>query len=86
MLGFGKIIESIKMKKVKNLIVGCGLSGAILAERLASKGQEVLIIDKREHIGGNIYDYKDQESNITVHKYGPHVFHIEKGLMYCLQI
>ncbi|EAI5048270.1 UDP-galactopyranose mutase, partial [Campylobacter jejuni] len=41
MLGIGKIIESIKMKKVKNLIVGCGLSGAILAERLASKGQEV---------------------------------------------
>ncbi|HHY1236777.1 TPA: NAD(P)-binding protein, partial [Campylobacter jejuni] len=63
------------MKKVKNLIVGCGLSGAILAERLASKGQEVLIIDKREHIGGNIYDYKDQETNITIHKYGPHVFH-----------
>lgn len=75
MLGIGKIIESIKMKKVKNLIVGCGLSGAILAERLASKGQEVLIIDKREHIGGNIYDYKDQESNVTVHRYGPHVFH-----------
>ncbi|HFW6767782.1 TPA: NAD(P)-binding protein, partial [Campylobacter jejuni] len=63
------------MKKVKNLIVGCGLSGAILAERLASKGQEVLIVDKREHIGGNVYDYKDQESNVTVHKYGPHVFH-----------
>ncbi|EAI4691079.1 UDP-galactopyranose mutase [Campylobacter jejuni] len=63
------------MNKVKNLIVGCGLSGAILAERLSSKGEEVLIIDKREHIGGNIYDYKDQETNITIHKYGPHIFH-----------
>ncbi len=63
------------MKKVKNLIVGCGLSGAILAERLASRGEEVLVIDKRGHIGGNIYDYKDKETNITVHKYGPHVFH-----------
>lgn len=64
------------MNKVKNLIVGCGLSGIVLAERLASqKGEEVLIIDRRNHIGGNIYDYKDKETGITVHQYGPHVFH-----------
>ena len=64
------------MKKIKNLIVGCGLTGVILAERIASqKNEEVLIIDKREHIGGNIFDYKDKETGITVHKYGPHVFH-----------
>ena len=64
------------MRKVKNLIVGCGLSGIVLAERLASqKNEEVLIIDRRDHIGGNIFDYKDKETNITIHKYGPHVFH-----------
>lgn len=64
------------MNKVKNLIVGCGLTGMVLAERLANEcGEEVLIIDKRNHIGGNIYDYKDAATGITVHQYGPHVFH-----------
>jgi len=64
------------MSKVKNLIVGCGLSGVVLAERIASElKEEVLIIDRRDHIGGNIYDYKD--ADITVHKYGPHVFHTD---------
>lgn len=64
------------MTKVTNLIVGCGLTGMVLAERLASIRQEdVLIIDRRDHIGGNIYDYKDKNTEITVHQYGPHVFH-----------
>lgn len=64
------------MRKVKNLIVGCGLSGSVLAECLASqKGEDVLVIDRRKHIAGNIYDYKDEETGITVHQYGPHVFH-----------
>ena len=64
------------MKKVKNLIVGCGLSGIVLAERLASVcKEEVLVIDKRNHIAGNAYDYKDKETGITVHLYGPHIFH-----------
>ena len=67
--------EILKMKRVKNLVVGCGLTGMVLAERLASElKEEVLIIDRRSHIGGNIYDYKD-ESGVTVHQYGPHVFH-----------
>ncbi len=60
---------------IQNLIVGCGLSGAIIAERLASKGQKVLIIDKRSHVAGNCYDYKDMHTGITVHQYGPHIFH-----------
>ena len=64
------------MKKVKNLIVGCGLSGIVIAERIASQlSEEVLIIDRRHHIGGNVFDYKDSETGITVHQYGPHVFH-----------
>ena len=63
------------MKHVTNLVVGCGLSGAVIAERLASqKGQQVLVIDQRDHIGGNCYDYRDK-NGINIHKYGPHVFH-----------
>jgi UDP-galactopyranose mutase len=56
------------------LIVGAGFTGATLAERLASQlNQTVLIIDQRNHIGGNAYDYVNQHG-ILVHKYGPHVF------------
>jgi UDP-galactopyranose mutase len=57
------------------LIVGCGLSGAVMAERLASRGHKVVIIDKRDHIGGNVYDYIDEETGIRVSKYGAHLFH-----------
>lgn len=61
---------------IKNLIVGCGLAGSVIAERIATELKEpVLIIDKRAHIAGNVYDYKDSTTGITVHKYGPHVFH-----------
>ncbi len=57
------------------LIVGCGFAGAVLAERLASvANKKVLIIDKRNHIGGNAYDFYD-ETGILIHKYGPHIFH-----------
>lgn len=56
------------------LIAGAGFAGCVLAERLASAGQRVLLIDRRSHIGGNAYDYVD-EAGILVHKYGPHIFH-----------
>jgi len=57
------------------LIVGAGFAGSVLAERLASLGnKKVLLIDKRNHIGGNTFDYYDQHG-ILVHKYGPHIFH-----------
>lgn len=63
------------MKRYDYLIVGAGLSGSICAERLASqKNKKILVIDKRDHIGGNCYDYFD-ETDILVHKYGPHIFH-----------
>ncbi len=56
------------------LIVGAGLTGCVLAERLASRrGKTVLIVDKRDHVGGNCYDYYDP-AGILVHKYGPHYF------------
>jgi UDP-galactopyranose mutase len=58
------------------LIIGCGLSGVTIAERFANlKNKKVLIIDKRDHIGGNVYDYIDQETNILISKYGAHLFH-----------
>ena len=57
------------------LIVGAGLSGAVLAERLAGKeGKKVLIVDKRNHIGGNTFDYFNSDG-VLIHKYGPHIFH-----------
>lgn len=57
------------------LVVGAGLAGGVLAERLAhGMGKRVLIIDKRDHIGGNTFDYHN-EAGILIHKYGPHIFH-----------
>ncbi len=57
------------------LIVGAGFAGSVLAERLASAGnKKVLLIDKRNHIGGNAYDFYNDDG-ILVHKYGPHIFH-----------
>ena len=55
--------------------MGAGLAGSVLAERLASKSnKKVLLIDKRNHVGGNTFDYYSNDG-ILVHKYGPHIFH-----------
>lgn len=56
------------------VIVGSGISGLVLAERYASLGKKVLVIEKRDHIGGNCYDYLN-EYGILVSKYGAHLFH-----------
>jgi UDP-galactopyranose mutase len=57
------------------LIVGAGFAGSVLAERLASQhGAKVLLIDRRNHVGGNAYD-EPNEAGILYHKYGPHIFH-----------
>ena len=57
------------------IIVGAGFAGSVIAERIANiLDKKVLIIEKRNHIGGNCYDEKD-ENNILVHRYGPHLFH-----------
>jgi len=57
------------------LIVGAGLSGAVMAERFATqKNFKVLVIEKREHTGGNCFDYLDQ-NGILINKYGAHIFH-----------
>ena len=58
------------------LIVGCGLSGATCARLLAEQRRRVLVVDKRNHIGGNVYDCYNDEG-ILIHRYGPHIFHTQ---------
>jgi UDP-galactopyranose mutase len=60
--------------KTDVLIVGAGFSGSVVARELAERGYDVLVIDKREHIGGNAYDRMDAHG-ILIHPYGPHIFH-----------
>ena len=59
--------------KYDYLIVGAGLFGAVFAERARARGKRVLVIDKRDHIGGNVYT--EEVDGIQVHKYGAHIFH-----------
>lgn len=61
--------------RTNNLIVGAGFSGATLARKIAEElDQKVVIIDQKSHIGGNSYDFRD-ENGIMIHKYGSHIFH-----------
>ncbi|MFC0679080.1 UDP-galactopyranose mutase [Lysobacter korlensis] len=60
--------------KTDVLIVGAGFSGSVVARQLAERGYDVLVIDKRDHIGGNAYDRTDAHG-VLIHPYGPHIFH-----------
>lgn len=62
------------MSKQEILVIGCGISGSVIARVMADNGKKVLVIDKKDHIAGNIYDYID-ENGICIHKYGSHIFH-----------
>lgn len=63
----------------KYLIVGAGFSGAVIAERLSKqKENSILILDERNHIGGNCYTERDELTGVMVHKYGPHIFNTDK--------
>jgi UDP-galactopyranose mutase len=67
--------RSRKVEFFDYLIVGAGFAGSVLAERLArGSGKQILLVDRRSHVGGNAYDHYD-DSGILVHKYGPHIFH-----------
>ena len=64
------------MKKYDFVLIGCGLFNSVLAERISQKlNKSVLIIEKRNHIGGNCYSDVDQSTGIEFHKYGTHIFH-----------
>jgi UDP-galactopyranose mutase len=66
----------IDFSKVDLLIVGAGFYGATIAERVANElNKNVLLIDRRSHIGGNAYSEFDGETGIEVHRYGAHLFH-----------
>lgn len=67
--------ELKKMPENTNLVVGAGITGAVIAEKIArSLDEKVLLIDGKEHLAGNCYDEKNS-NGITVHKYGSHIFH-----------
>lgn len=70
-------MKGYKMKGYDYLIVGSGIYGAMFAYKAKQKGKKVLVIDKRSHIGGNLYC--ENIEGINVHKYGPHIFHTSNG-------
>lgn len=67
--------------KYDAIIIGAGLAGATVANRLAENNKSVLIIEKRNHIGGNAYDLPD-EAGVLIHQYGPHIFHTNNKEVY----
>ncbi|MBU3032250.1 UDP-galactopyranose mutase [Paracoccus marinaquae] len=62
---------------MKVLLVGAGLSGAVIGRTLAEAGHDCRIIDSRSHIGGNCYTERDPETGVMMHVYGPHIFHTD---------
>lgn len=75
-----------KMSKIMNrydyIVIGAGLAGGVIARKLAEeRGKKVLIIERRKHIAGNMYDYIDSHG-VKVQKYGPHVFHTNNSEVY----
>lgn len=71
------------LKNVKFIVVGSGFYGLTFAERIATQlKKEVLVLEKREHIGGNAFSYLDSQTKIEVHKYGSHLFHTSNELIW----
>ncbi len=62
---------------MKILLVGAGLSGAVIGRELAEAGHHCRIIDSRDHIGGNCFTRRDPDTGVMVHVYGPHIFHTD---------
>ena len=59
------------------LMVGAGLSGAVIGRALAQAGHDVTVVDSRDHIAGNCHTARDAETGVMVHTYGPHIFHTD---------
>ena len=71
------------MKQYDYVIVGAGLFGSVLAERIATLlNASVLMVEKRPHIGGNCYSCYDEETGVEYHKYGTHIFHTNDRLVW----
>lgn len=59
------------------LVVGAGLSGAVIARQLAEAGHRITILEQRDHIAGNCHTARDPETGVLIHVYGPHIFHTD---------
>jgi UDP-galactopyranose mutase len=66
--------------KYDYVIIGAGLAGITMANLLANKNKKVLVVEKRDHIGGNCYD--EYMNGVLVHKYGPHIFHTNSKIVW----
>lgn len=62
---------------MKFLMVGAGLSGAVIGRRMAEAGHAVTVIDSRDHVAGNCHTERDADTGVMVHVYGPHIFHTD---------
>jgi UDP-galactopyranose mutase len=62
---------------MKLLMVGAGLSGAVIGRHLAEAGYDITVVDARDHIGGNCHTERDADTGVMVHIYGPHIFHTD---------
>ena len=65
------------MKVGRYLVVGAGLSGAVIGRELAENGHEITVIDSRNHVAGNCHTERDRDTGVMVHVYGPHIFHTD---------
>ncbi len=65
------------MEAGRFLMVGAGLSGAVIGRALAEEGHEITIVDSRDHIGGNCHTQRDADTGVMIHVYGPHIFHTD---------
>ena len=68
-------------KMFDSVIIGAGVAGSVAARELAESGRSVLVLEQRDHIGGNCYDEPDGHG-ILIHKYGPHIFHTKEKKAY----
>ncbi len=59
------------------IMVGAGLSGAVIGRALAEAGHDITVVDSRDHIGGNCHTARDPQTGVMVHTYGPHIFHTD---------
>ncbi|MDR6267629.1 UDP-galactopyranose mutase [Roseobacter sp. N2S] len=69
--------DTLGMSEQNLLMVGAGLSGAVIGRKLAEAGHTVTIVDTRDHIAGNCHTERDADSGVMVHIYGPHIFHTD---------
>ena len=67
---------------MKFAIVGSGFSGAVLAYHLSKENHDIEIFEERDHIGGNCYSERDKDTDVIVHKYGPHIFHTDDEIVW----